>query len=459
MRKSKATYDSTGKYYTRTPKSDARFNIVEEIGDSKNSKFQPQIKIMGWDNECNVSFRLVTNGNDTHSQNTDGTITSQSGNFRSAFYPVDEQGEHGGHEFETLIVSKPNTNTLKYTIQSKNVDFFYQPALTSDEIAQGFQRPENVVGSYAVYGKNRDNHANGKQYFTGKLMHIYRPFAVDANGKRVWCELNINEANTLMTITIPQDFINTAVYPILIDPTMGYTTVGGSISGNAQPWATGPYAALFPIRFSSITIFGSGDGANVPFIAGLYSNNSSFTPNRPENLLATSASGTFLASTGSWRTVSLDYKNTTHANLWVAHNAGNTSPQILSYIWYDAAGGSGLVLWGDNNGAHNFSYPSMFNPFVCGGFSNNRVSAYATFELDYSGEFDYNLFGSPLPPIANANIDVESFEVTQYSSPFVYYASAITNNIVKIANVSLTSIVKIAKVTVSTISKIAGVNK
>jgi hypothetical protein len=231
MRKSKATYNPMQKYYARTPKNDARFNIVEEIGDSKDPKFQPQIKVSGWDNEFNVSFRLVTGGNDTNSQDASGTIVTKSGNLQSSFYPVDERGEHGGHEFETLLLSKPITNTLKYTIQSKGVEFYYQGELTAQEIADGHYRPDDVVGSYAVYAGKRNNFQNGKQYFTGKLMHIYRPFAVDANGVRVWCDLNINAAGSLMTITIPQDFIDTAAYPVLVDPTLGYRTVCCSCGG------------------------------------------------------------------------------------------------------------------------------------------------------------------------------------------------------------------------------------
>jgi hypothetical protein len=66
----------------------------------------------------------------------------------------------------------------------------------------------------------------GQNYKTGKLCHIYRPWAEDAKGQRVWCDLTIDA--DVMTITVPQDFLDSAAYPVLVDPTFGYTTHGAS---------------------------------------------------------------------------------------------------------------------------------------------------------------------------------------------------------------------------------------
>jgi len=369
MRKSKATYNPMQKYYARTPKDDARFNIVEEIGDSKDANFQPQIKISGWNNECNVSFRLITNGSDTNKQDPSGTIITKSGNYESSFYPVDECGEHGGHEFETLITSKPSSNVLRYSVKSKNVTFNYQGELTAEDIALGCQRPENVIGSYAVYGLSKGNNSDGKDYYTGKLMHIYRPFAIDANGVQVWCDLNINDPGTLMTITIPQDFLDSAVYPVLVDPTLGYTSVGASTSNNAQPWAHGIYNLPANLTIESGSIYGANSG--VPFILGVYSDNSGVI----NTLLASSAGGTFDAS-GAWKTVALTYNNTVTRDIWIAHNAGTGA---LCTLWYDDTQ-TGYKWVADSNGAHNFSYPNLYSPFVVNVTVNNRrYSTYVTY--------------------------------------------------------------------------------
>lgn len=42
-----------------TPKTDIKDKIQVEIGDSKQTDFFPQTKVMRWDNEVNVSVRLI----------------------------------------------------------------------------------------------------------------------------------------------------------------------------------------------------------------------------------------------------------------------------------------------------------------------------------------------------------------------------------------------------------------
>jgi len=84
-----------------------------------------------------------------------------------------------------------------------------------------------VVGSYAVYhSTKRNNIVGGMEYQTGKAFHIYRPHAVDADGVKVWCELDITEGE--LTVTVPEDFLNKASYPVVVDPTFGYSSVGAS---------------------------------------------------------------------------------------------------------------------------------------------------------------------------------------------------------------------------------------
>jgi len=108
------------------------------------------------------------------------------------------------------------------------LNFYYQPELTPEEIAEGAQRPENVVGSYAVYHASKANN----QYKAGKAFHIYRPKIIDADGVEIWGELNVDTQTGKLTVTIPQDFLDKAKYPILVDPTFGYTTLGASAGAN-----------------------------------------------------------------------------------------------------------------------------------------------------------------------------------------------------------------------------------
>jgi len=188
----------------KTVQDNPKNRIEYEIGDFKSAEWQPQIKFMRWDNEVNLSVRQVSEGTPN-------------------FYDVEE-----GHEFEIIWDEKPVSNKVHFTLETKGLDFFYQRELTPEEIAEGASRPDNVIGSYAVYHKTKGgmNRADGMDYKVGKAFHIYRPYAEDVNGMGVWCDLKITGAN--MTITVPQDFLDTAVYPVTVDPTFGYTSNGAS---------------------------------------------------------------------------------------------------------------------------------------------------------------------------------------------------------------------------------------
>jgi hypothetical protein len=124
---------------------------------------------------------------------------------------------------------KPKNNFYTFNLEGwENFDFFYQPELTQEEIDEGHIRPDNVVGSYAVYHKTKRNHEMGKtDYKTGKFCHIYRPCAVDNNADFAWTELKID--NGVYTVTIPQDFIDKAEYPVIINDEFGYHANGGSV--------------------------------------------------------------------------------------------------------------------------------------------------------------------------------------------------------------------------------------
>ena len=177
-------------------------------------------------------------------------------------YPLEagEGMEDGGLELEIILNEKPATNKFDFEISgAENLNFFYQPALTSEEITEGASRPENVVGSYAVYHKTKVNHRIGStNYATGKVYHIYRPKAIDANGVEEWAELIYQ--NGILSITVSQSFLDSAAYPVKIDPTIGYTTAGTSYSEIAYDadWIPGFQVGRAGSGIATTTIFNSG---------------------------------------------------------------------------------------------------------------------------------------------------------------------------------------------------------
>jgi len=177
-----------------------------EIGDSLDVSFQPQVKVKLWDNESNFSMRLLNFGVGSH--NFDGSRVQWAGNNASCEFI--NSGD--GFEFYIDLISKPATNQLRFSLETKNIVVFKQPELTPEEIADGAFRPDNVINSYAVYHSAKNNN----EYQTGKILHLYRPKATDANSNSVWCDQDINVPVRTKVITIPQSFLDTAVYPVRI---------------------------------------------------------------------------------------------------------------------------------------------------------------------------------------------------------------------------------------------------
>jgi hypothetical protein len=117
-------YDPSTKSYSLVAKSDVKDRIDVEVGDSKDaSTFQPQVKLMRWDNEVNFSVRLanVVLAGATYSQTGD-VITWQKGDIISRFYslPVSEIHPEGGYEFEVILNSKPTTNVIQMSMETKS---------------------------------------------------------------------------------------------------------------------------------------------------------------------------------------------------------------------------------------------------------------------------------------------------------------------------------------------------
>lgn len=225
-------WNSSTKHYSFAEKVDPKDRIEVEIGDAEDSKkFHPQFKIKRWDNEVNASFRLLYGnipGNISYSD--DGTtVTWSKGQWEAKFYSLNE-----GFEFEIHIPSRPPINYLEFSVNDKELDWFYQPELIQQEIDGGASRPDNVIGSYAVYHKTKGgmNDSAGMEYRAGKAFHVYRPHVVDSAGSETWGELNLNAG--VLTISVDQAWLDTAVYPVIIDPTFGNLNEGGSNQVIAQ---------------------------------------------------------------------------------------------------------------------------------------------------------------------------------------------------------------------------------
>ena len=123
-------------------------------------------------------------------------------------------------EYDCILEREPESNVISLLIEgAENYDFFRQPDYVRDPF---------LKGSFAVYRKIT---ILGEG--TGKLCHIHRPEIIDARGRRCWGELSI--VRNELRITIPEWWLSEAKYPVLVDPTIGTTTVGSQVKYEFSP--------------------------------------------------------------------------------------------------------------------------------------------------------------------------------------------------------------------------------
>ena len=196
------------------------------LGAEDEQVVEPTIKLSRW-GETNFKISPILDGKVSERKMSfnKNKIIFETPKMDFEMYAPDDEN----YKYVWYLNEKPEKNVVEFDIESKGLDFFYQPALTQEEIDAGDFRPENVVGSYAVYHSTKGgiNDINGKEYKTGKAFHIYRPHLIDANGLEAWGNLHIE--NGIYSVEIPQDFLDKAVYPVKSNDTLGYTTIGGSV--------------------------------------------------------------------------------------------------------------------------------------------------------------------------------------------------------------------------------------
>ena len=123
-------------------------------------------------------------------------------------------------EYDCILLKEPESNVVTLRMEgAENFDFFKQPDFVPDPF---------LKGSYAVYRKET---LIGQG--TGKLCHIHRPLIIDANGRKTWGELAI--IGNMLHITIPEQWLANAKYPVVVDPTIGTSTVGSQSTWDADP--------------------------------------------------------------------------------------------------------------------------------------------------------------------------------------------------------------------------------
>lgn len=272
------------------------------------------------------------------------------------------------YEVEVILLEKPDINIVEFDIETKGLKFYYQPELTQEEIDEGAERPENVIGSYAVYheSKQGDYSKMGlKNYRAGKVFHIYRPKIIDSAGTEVWGKLNIT--GNLLTVEIPQEFLNNAVYPVLVDPTFGYTTLGSSASTFNSDDAIASAIYSTPIEIDTptdidVALYGSSKNVKLLLWKG-----------EGGAVVANSISGAIATETAkSW--CSFSFTTTPTLDPITSYYIGGVTETTNTYFAYDS-GTSGDTKKDTTN---SYASPNSFS--VYGNYAA-KLSAYVTYTV------------------------------------------------------------------------------
>ena len=234
----------------------------------------------------------------------------------------DDQLEHGGLEFEVILTEAPENSEIRFTLHSRNLNFYKQP---EEDLPEDVD--ERIINSIAVYHRTKGGTCFSKvqaaKYKSGKAFHILRPKIIDANDNWVWGDLNLEDEELI--VSVDEEFLQNATYPVRVDPTIGYTSVGGTTVATlprgyktSGSWELLPEEAEFEIVSGSF--YGYGHNGDAPARVALYEGLEGGT----RNLIAYSAEF-IIPDSGSifgWRdftgTGDSNSVFTGHSNVWVS---------------------------------------------------------------------------------------------------------------------------------------------
>ena len=365
------------------------------IGDENSGTFKPHARFRRWGDECYWGFAFPTNRNITPS--FDGskiTWTSPSENIIVNFYeqPESDQQEYGGFEYEIILTKQPAASSITFNIQKNGLIFIKQPPLTQWEIDRGNVRLDNVIGSYAVYHATRQpiysQPGEADLYKTAKVFHIYRPLATDALGNQIWLDIDIDDVAGRCTISCDPTWLNNATYPVTIDPTVGYTSLGQSLDDTGAYAVAVVYAAPSSGDANPGTAYvgGTADSgtANVKAAAYVYNAAGPWGQTR----LAVTAANMALTTTKAFQSTAITWTGITATNYFLMAWSNSSATNLA----YDAGSGTG---WYKLVSGLGDTPPDPFFDSQNSGAWNNRLSIY----VDY---------GTSTTPITVNNLTIDS---------------------------------------------------
>ena len=404
LTKSPVTKEVTDKYavlasaFIQKPGDDPRNATLVEIGDTKQADFYPQIKFTKWENEANLSFRYIEDGQAATVETSGSEIIYKGVSIDAKFYDLGTEDEGGGFEHEIIITAGQIPAEISWSVVSKAARLDYQPPLNEeyqpgdildDDVIAGvvteseaydtdgnliIYRPPHIVDSWAIYSDFAHDYTKhgGKNYKTGKIGHIHRLKATDANGLETWLKSSYDAETGIFKAHIPQKFIDTAVLPVIIDPTFGYTSVGGTDTTTTSIVRVGGTETTgSPLTetgsIDTVEFYGYASGG-LELIGVIYDNSGSSS--KPNYVMDYGSSVSWPTS-ADWISLPLGSTEFTAQSFWIGRMQ---STGAATHYFYDST--SGTRVYSTNSG----SYPTPPDPFgTASGLASRLLSVYCTY--------------------------------------------------------------------------------
>jgi len=306
--------------------------------------------------------------------------TDASGKRRGEVHRFESGSTEWSIEWASPADAPPNGIIWFEVNFSDGLEWRFQRPLTAPELDQGASAGAGVEGSYVCYGDRRGRFVDRRglewaNYETGRFAQIFRPRAIDADGAAVWADQFLDPLAGKLRVELPLDWLRQARYPVTLDPTIGYTSVGGysiSLSPN-YIYSNGPFTGADGWLLSMSQYLGV--SASVSATMACYADASG----RPGARVAQTA-GTILPTGTNWKTLNFTSQP--------AISSGAVYYPALSYgtsnvtHYYDILN---LDWWQIPRTYQAGNMPDPF-PSGSGGQPYYVVSAYFTYTVDPPGQ-------------------------------------------------------------------------
>lgn len=362
---------------------DANTKVV--FGDENSGSFKPCARYSAFGNDGTGLVFQTPTSKTIAPVLQDGVIgwDDAANNLGVRFYQhLDGKRWDSAVEHEVILYAAPPSADIPFSIELAGLDLFLQGELDAWEVERGNSRPIELIGGFVAYHSSKTR-AHGIQgdaakYKCGKAFELPRPTAEDATGARIWGAWKYQPELSLMTAVFDTDWLASARYPVIIGPTIGYTSLGASTD------ATGKFALA-----NQFVCSGSGDAnPGTAFIGGASTGGATVYAGIYENgdgnisanaRLAVSSAITIPAGAAGFRSAAITwtgivnattyflevysnvtdfvtrYDNTGATNQYTSTGATGTPPdphatrggtQVITpsiYIDYTASGGGGFI--------------------------------------------------------------------------------------------------------------------